>query len=155
MQPISSLVAKLRRDFAQLTFVEADVSRWSAKTQTVFFAPHSPHAEWVLLHELGHACLQHADYRRDVELLAMERDAWEYATKTLAPKYSITIEPDFIEDHLDTYRDWLHAKSTCPNCTLTGVETSKQTYHCLGCQHTWRTNKGTQTRVHRYSQPSA
>jgi hypothetical protein len=82
----------------------------------------------------------------------MERDAWQHATTVLAPAYQLSIDPGFIEDHLDTYRDWLHAKSTCPACTLTGIEVSKQLYRCVGCHHTWTTNEGTQRRVQRYSQ---
>lgn len=151
MPSISSLVNTLQADFSQFQFIEGDISHWSHTKNTIFYATNDPHIEWVLLHELGHACLHHADYQRDIELLAMERDAWHHATTVLAPAYDLVIDPDFIEDHLDTYRDWLHAKSTCPCCTLTGVEVQKQQYRCLGCQHTWKTNEGTQTRVYRYS----
>lgn len=150
MHTITSLVNKLQKDFEQFQFEPSDVSRWSRRANTVFYNEHEPHCEWVLLHELAHACLGHTDYRRDIQLLAMERDAWEYAAATLSPRYNIVIDEYFIEDHLDTYRDWIHTKSTCPHCTLTGVEKDKQRYSCLGCGHTWRTNTGTQTQVRRY-----
>lgn len=150
MHSTTSLINKLQKDFSQFSFIESDVSHWSHTKNTVFYNADDPHNDWVVLHELAHACLNHSDYRRDVELLAMERDAWHYAVTTLAPRYDITIDPDFIEDQLDTYRDWLHSKSTCPQCTLNGVETSKHRYQCLSCQHTWRTNEGKQVQIRRY-----
>lgn len=152
MPQTTLLVDKLRADFPAITFTEGETSHWSHTAQTVFYCPNEPQLDWILLHELAHALLQHAEYQRDIELLGMERDAWEYARKQLAPPYNIAIDPDFIEDQLDTYRDWLHTKSTCPRCTLTGMEVRKHHYRCLGCQHTWKTNRGTQVRVHRYNQ---
>lgn len=150
MRSISWLVDKLSADYPQFHFTEDTTSRWSHDSATVFYNPSEPNADWTLLHELAHACLNHTGYIRDIALLQMERDAWEYAKATLAPRYEIDIDEDFIEDHLDTYRDWLHAKSTCPTCTLTGMEIAKHHYRCLGCGQAWRTNAGTQARVQRY-----
>lgn len=150
MQSTTSLVRKLQTDFKQFHFTPSDISRWSHREKTVFYNADDPHYEWIILHELAHACLNHTDYRRDIELLAMERDAWHHAATVLAPRYANAIDQDFIEDHLDTYRDWLHVKSTCPYCTLTGIETSKHHYQCLGCRSTWHTNDGTQVQVRRY-----
>lgn len=151
MQSISSLVKALQVDFPQLTFEESATSRWSYENQTVYYNPHEEHAEWILLHELGHALLQHKEYHRDIELLTMERDAWHHATELLASQYQLVVASDFIEDHLDTYRDWLHAKSTCPHCSLTGVEVRRHEYRCYNCHHTWKTNEGTYTRIYRRS----
>lgn len=147
----SLLVDKLSKDYPHFVFTADTNSHWSPVHSTVFYNPAEPNIDWILLHELSHACLDHAGYSRDIKLLQMERDAWNYAKQTLAPHYSITIDDDFIEDHLDTYRDWLHIKSTCPKCTLSGMEIAKHQYQCLSCSHHWNTNTGTQVRVQRYS----
>lgn len=151
MPTTSSLVAKLSHDFPNVSFVKDDLSRWSAVESTVYYNLTEPHVDWIILHELSHACLKHTQYTRDIALLAMERDAWQHAADALAPRYGITIDEDFIEDHLDTYRDWLHAKSTCPACTQNGMEYARKRYRCLACGHEWRTNNGTQTRIRRYT----
>lgn len=151
MPTTSSLVAKLVIDYPQYTFSKDSVSHWSPDKATIYYDDTDTHVEWILLHELAHACLGHRSYVRDVALVRMEREAWQYANKTLAPHYTIQIDPDFIQDHLDTYRDWIHTKSTCPQCSLTGMETAKHRYQCLSCNHQWRTNTGTQSRVTRYN----
>lgn len=148
MPKTSSLINRLYEDFPHIAFKEGSPSRWSKDQSTIYYDPQVSHIEWIILHELGHAHLNHTNYQRDIQLLAMERDAWEYAS-TLAPRYNLQIAVDFIEDHLDSYRDWLHKKSTCPNCTITGLEVSKQKYRCPACQNEWKTNPGTQSRIYR------
>ena len=100
----SQLAKQLAADYPQLHFAPGEQDWWDSHSQTVFY--HTTPA--ALLHELGHALLGHTSYRRDVELLAMEQAAWHKA-RQLAPHYHVTITTDTIEDHLDTYRDWLHA----------------------------------------------
>ena len=41
---------------------------------------------------------------------------------------------DFVQEKLDTYRDWLHAKSKCKKCGLTGYQTKDGKYHCPRCE---------------------
>lgn len=149
MQQIEKLVRQLATDFPALTFTQNDTSYWSPSQATVFYSPAEPCAEWVLLHELSHALLEHTAYNKDVELLAKERDAWHYACTVLAPRYSLMIDQDFIEDHLDTYRDWLHAKSSCPTCNLTGIEQSKGSYICIACHTSWQVNEARTCHVRR------
>ena len=91
------------------------------------------------LHELGHALCNHKDYTTDVQRLKIEREAWETAkTAYLAlPKSLQNAFPwneDYVEDSLDTYRAWLHQKSTCKNCGLTCYQTEDGTYHCPRCE---------------------
>lgn len=85
-----------------------------------------------LLHEVGHAILQHKDFRTDVERLKMERAAWEQA-RILCGRYHIHYDEDLVEAALDSYRDWLHQKSTCPECGLTRYQSRDGKYHCPGC----------------------
>ncbi len=146
-----SIVKKLISDYPALTFREAANFLW---------IPHESIIEYqatgdpvYLLHEVGHALLSHDSYKRDVELLTIERSAWSYAREQLAKSYAISISEQVIEDALDTYREWLHARSTCPSCNLNGVQTNKYTYRCVSCDTTWTVNeaKGCQLRRHNIS----
>lgn len=150
MRSTSSLVAKLANNHPAITFALGDAARWSRDEQTVYYNPTEPHADWILLHETAHALLDHSDYTRDIELLALERKAWDYASRTLAPRYDISIAPVFVDEHLDTYRDWLHAKSTCPACQSNGYESSLQYYTCVHCGSVWRTNIGIDREIRRF-----
>lgn len=147
MVSIDSLIKKLRADYPQFTFTEGDIARWHHSNKTIYYTDDTS----TLLHELAHACLNHTSYHRDIELLQIERDAWEYAVTYLSPRYDLPIDDVFIQDHLDTYRDWLHAKSTCPECTSTGVEVSPRHYKCLICNHSWRVNSAVDISLRRYS----
>jgi len=82
--------------------------------------------------------LDHSDYTTDLELLLMEREAWEHA-KTLEQKHSSEafIDDEHVQDCLDTYRDWLHARSSCPRCDQVGLQHDRFTYKCINCQQAW------------------
>ena len=149
MRSMSSLIHKLKTDFEQLNFLPAEEFSWSPVTQTVFYAANEPHAPLLLLHELGHATLNHQDYHRDVSLLAMETAAWE-AAKKHAAIYKVRIDETVVQDHLDTYRDWLHARSTCPECGATGYQTESRHYSCIACSHEWRVNEARGCALRRY-----
>ena len=150
MPAISSLIQRLVADYPQITFVEGATPHWSVQQRTVTYNPHEPHSDWVVLHETAHALLGHDEYTKDIMLLKMERQAWDYATAYIAPRYEIEIDAAFIETQLDTYRDWLHAKSTCPACQSTGLEYSKHSYQCIHCGNSWHTNIGIETGIRRY-----
>lgn len=93
------------------------------------------HKEYVLrlLHELGHALCEHKSFMNDLERLKMEREAWERA-RELCKQYEIQYDEEFVEEQLDTYRDWLHQRSLCPRCGLTRYQTNRGEYHCLFCE---------------------
>lgn len=148
MPSITSLVKRLRADFRQFRFVQGDTFLWSHSDNTIYYEPGESDGS-LLLHELAHAILGHADYKRDIELLSMERMAWD-KVKELAPAYNIAIDDDFIQDNLDTYRDWLHARSTCPNCRATGLQIKKQVFNCPACQNEWRVNEARTCALRRY-----
>lgn len=88
----------------------------------------------LLLHELSHAILGHYSFNVDIERMKMESNAWEKA-KELAKNYNIEMDDEFIQTELDTYRDWLHKKSRCPNCGLTRFQTPDSQYHCPRCEN--------------------
>ena len=149
MRSMSSLIHKLKTDFWQLNFLPAEQFSWSPVTKTVFYAANEPNAPLLLLHELGHATLEHHDYQRDISLLAMETAAWGVAAE-LASTYKVRMSDDVIQDHLDTYRDWLHARSTCPECGATGYQTEARQYRCVACSHEWRVNEARGCALRRY-----
>lgn len=133
-----SLISKLKKAYPQFDFQPGAKYAWSPVQKTIYYVADNNTAQ--LLHELSHAVLVHSNYRRDVELLAMEREAWDTAT-SLAVPYGLHISNDTVQTTLDTYRDWLHARSTCPSCRATGLQTKKITYTCVACRHTWDVNE--------------
>jgi len=149
MLSMLSLVKKLKSDYPQFVFKEGSGFLWSHKDQTVHYAVDDD-SRSLLLHELSHGLLDHADYSRDIKLVAMERDAWGKAEE-LATNYGILITDDFIQSNLDTYRDWLHSRSTCPKCEATGLQTQKNSYQCLACGHAWRVNEARTCALRRYN----
>lgn len=150
MPSMHSLLLKLNKDFTQITFTESERFAWSPDVQTVFYNPNDENAAELLLHELSHGLLGHHDYQKDIELVAMEAAAWEKALE-LAKTYGATIDDGVSEKHLDTYRDWMHARSTCPHCEATGYQTKKDTYSCVACGHSWRVNEARLCGLKRYS----
>jgi hypothetical protein len=122
---------------------------WSPNEQTIYYFYESKNDYVYMFHELSHAILGHADYTRDVELLAMERDAWDKAVE-IAKKYKMGIDDETVQSTLDTYRDWLHDRSTCPICSANGIQTEKYTYKCLECNHEWRVNEARLCALRRY-----
>lgn len=150
MPSTTSLANNLQRDFPAFIFKVSDTFRWSPQEKTIFYDQTSDDCASVL-HELAHAVLQHENYTKDIALIEMERDAWQHAVTTLAPQYKVTIDDSVVQDSLDTYRDWLHARSTCPNCKATGVQTKKNQYKCLLCATRWRVNDARICALRRYT----
>lgn len=149
MRSMSSLVHKLKVTHPTIAFVEADQFSWSPSQQTVFYNHHQPQAAQLLLHELSHALLGHRNYYRDVELVAMESRAWEEARR-YAEMYNVRIQSAVIQDHLDTYRDWLHARSLCPACSANGYQIQTSEYECPACFQRWRVNDARLCALRRY-----
>lgn len=87
-----------------------------------------------ILHEVGHALLGHRSYQTDPERLRMECAAWEKA-RELCDIYNIYYDENFAEEQLDSYRNWLHQRSTCPECGLTCFQTRDGVYHCPSCDN--------------------
>lgn len=139
MRP-TALSAQIIADFPAYTFSEGADFHWSPTQKTVFYPQlNSLQDIWSLLHEIAHGELAHSSYGLDIELVGMEVAAWEYATG-LAANYGLKIDEDYLQDHLDTYRHWLHERSTCPECGQSGLQT-KNTYSCINCRCLWRANE--------------
>lgn len=151
------LIQKLKAAHPDLSFIEADQFSWSPNNRTVYYTLDTPNAEALLLHELSHALLGHRSYERDVELVSMETAAWEKASDYLKANaihfagIPLNLSEAVIQDHLDTYRDWLHARSTCPNCSANGYQTDVLKYTCPACSHSWKVNEARLCALRRYS----
>lgn len=134
-----TLVKRLPKDFPGLVFKAGDEFCWSPKNQTIVYdagLDDPTVGAWSLLHELAHAVLDHNRYGSDFELLHLEATAWHKAAE-LARKYGHEISGDHIQDCLDTYRDWLHQRSTCPLCGTTSLQETARKYRCHNCGTGW------------------
>ena len=139
------LVTRLQNDYPIFEFVASDKARWSPTEQKIYYT----NDDIQTLHELGHAISGHSEYRQDIELLQIEREAWNVAIE-LAPNYGLDIDNDVVECALDTYRDWLHQRSRCPKCGQTGLQNADTlNYRCPNCQHTWRATTGKTAHIKR------
>jgi hypothetical protein len=132
-----------------ISFQAGDGFRWDPNRLCIFYDPTDNLAKPLLLHELGHALLGHAAYSYDVQLIELERAAWDKAL-ALAKSYGVTIPDAVVEDHLDTYRDWLHARSLCPQCGNTGIQAGGKEYSCMSCHGRWRVNEARTCGLKRY-----
>lgn len=140
MSSISIIFKRITHDFSGHSFETADSFYWSASKNTVFHPPINQDEDiWCLLHEIAHGQLGHSEYSLDIELIKQESAAWNFARR-IAQNYCVTINDDFIQDYLDTYRSWLYARSKCPKCKQNGIQT-QNTYRCINCRCLWRANE--------------
>lgn len=128
----AAFLEKIKEDFPEYRFRSGQKFAFRPP-RTIIIGPDEPHDEWLLLHEIAHAGLGHKDFTMDIERLKMESAAWEKAKK-LASRYEMEIDEDFIQNELDTYREWLHKKSRCPACGLTRFQ-DIDGYHCPRCEN--------------------
>ena len=145
-----SILSSLKTNYPQFSFKLGDNFLWSSSDNTIYYDRTSKNQSVFLLHELSHALLGHASYMRDIQLITMERQAWDY-TMELAPKYNVAISDEMVQSTLDSYRDWLHARSTCPSCKATGLQINKFAYSCPACSHKWRVNEARTCDLRRYT----
>lgn len=149
MPSTASLISKLQIDYPQFLFKKATRFLWSPSDQTIYYTDKKGANYIFLLHELSHGLLDHADYNHDIGLIAMESKAWDKVIE-LADYYDVPIDDGIVQSTLDTYRDWLHLRSTCPNCKATGIQNGKTSYLCLACNHEWRVNEAKICALRRY-----
>lgn len=147
----NGLLNSLQRLLPGIAFQKGEAFSWSPAHATVTYCstPGSK-ALWALLHETGHAILDHKAYRDDIDLLQKEVAAWQKA-KELAQENDIAINENHIQDCLDTYRDWLHQRSTCPRCGTVSLQVSSCEYLCHNCNAAWQVSTSRMCRPYRLS----
>lgn len=150
MRVTKQLLDTIRHDHPELTFVAGDDFSWNPKQACISYQASDAHGAERLLHEVAHAVLGHHLYAHDIELIALERDAWQIAQTTLAPQYSLAISDELIQDDLDTYRDWMHARSLCPTCGASGLQIEAAHYRCVVCDSEWTVNQATDRHLRRH-----
>lgn len=131
---------KVTADHSDIVFEPSDSFVWSPEQGVVRFIEERVSTDegiWSLLHEVGHARLNHTTFRDDLELLIMEVAAWGEAKK-LADKYGVDIKQEHIDGCIDSYRDWLHSRSKCVECATHSLQTDNTTYRCYNCGTKWK-----------------
>lgn len=133
---IEVLKSKLAKDFPDINFEKSNRACWSPTNRTVYYDDSIDN----LIHELGHAMLGHNTFSQDIELIHIERDAWEQA-QIISKIYKVNIHEDTVENAIDNYREWIHRRSLCPNCRQTGIQSQKDlNYYCINCNTHWKAN---------------
>ncbi len=134
------MVDQLKAMFPAVTFIPGEMFSWSPDEHKITYNQDDSQCkdQWALLHETGHALLNHASYSNDYELIEMEVAAWEKA-KEIAAKIGTTIEEGHIQDCLDSYRDWLYKRSICPSCGTKTIQSDQcNSYSCFNCHSGWQ-----------------
>lgn len=150
-----TLIKKLAASYPQFTFVPSASFYWCPETAEVFYDDakfDQDSSIWSLLHETSHALLGHTTYKADLELLQLEVAAWNHAL-ILASEHGINIDGEYVQDCLDTYRDWLYRRSLCPGCGAQCIQIdSSNFYRCFNCHTRWHVSPSRFCRPYRRSQ---
>ena len=148
---ITPTLIHIQADFPTIKFSEGNDFMWSPKKKVVFVGKEPVDEEGLhyLLHEVGHALLDHQEYGLDIDLLRIETEAWDKAAE-IAPRYKIKFNNTYAEEAVRTYKEWLHARSTCPECSRLGLQKTKNTYNCFNCGCSWRVPRSTECMIRRY-----
>lgn len=134
-----SLLKHCQKLLPEIIFIESNNYYWSPRNKSIHFDNDlltQQKGQWALLHEVAHAQLKHDSYLNDAGLIKLEVQAWQKAVIT-ADELSISIDQEHIQSCLNTYRDWLYARSTCPTCSLNSIQVLSTTYVCLNCSTRW------------------
>lgn len=146
-----STLHKCKNLVPYVDFLPANSFYWSPKNASVYYVPDllkKPEGNWALIHETAHALLGHSRYESDYELLILEMETWE-KSKQIGIKIHNKITEDHIQNCMDTYRNWLYSRSTCPNCSQNGLQISNLHYECVNCLKEWRVSKSRFCRSYR------
>ncbi len=149
MPSTTSILQDLKNKYPQFKFKLADNFSWSSSDNVIYYDAKSSDLLPLLLHELSHAILGHNEYSRDIQLINMECQAWD-KTIILAKSIGLEISDNFIQSNLNSYRDWLHSRSTCPKCQATGLQTDERQYKCPVCINSWYVNEAKTCALRRY-----
>jgi hypothetical protein len=145
------LLADLKIKYPALNFLAGQHFYWSPETNQIFYKPGATDqkSSWSLLHETGHALLEHKSYTSDFNLLKLELEAWEKA-RDVAKEFNLKIDDDHIQDCLDTYRDWLYKRSICPTCSTKSLQQNDNIhYKCFNCHTVWKVSASRFCRAYR------
>ena len=120
-----------------------NVFSFNANTKTITYVPEeleNSDGSLALLHEIAHMKLGHFSYSYDVELLALEHEAWE-ETRRLAKEYGLEVDEEHIKECLESYDKWLDKRATCPKCCEYSLQKDKRTFGCFAFDCHWKVNE--------------
>ena len=123
---------RVKTDFPSLKFVTGRKFAFRPPKTVVLPEDTSDCNPLLVLHEIGHALIGIFDFSTEIDRLKIEVMAWEKA-RELCSRYKVEVDEDLIQGELDSYRDWLHQKSRCPECGLTRFQTPDGVFHCPKC----------------------
>ena len=129
----ATVLVNVRGDYPAVRFVKGARFSFRPPRTVVFCDDSGDAAPLLLLHELGHFLTGRYSFKTEVERLKIEVMAWEKA-RELAPLYGVFVDEELMESELDSYRDFLHQKSRCPDCGLTRFQTPDRVWHCPRCE---------------------
>jgi hypothetical protein len=147
----AKLLKKFSSDYPALHFKAGTDFAWSPKSHTITYikdTTREPINTYALIHEVAHADLEHNTFSDDFSLLRLEVAAWERA-KQISQSVSVEIDEEHVQDCLDTYRDWLHARAQCPTCGVVSLQAKDGSYTCFNCKTGWKVPKSQLCRVRR------
>lgn len=136
----NELLMQLKGLLPDVGFEESDDFAWHPENLTISYVLtdlNTKVGQLKLLHEVAHANLDHQNYRFDIELLQLESEAWAKTAK-LTPDCGVKYDEDYAQGCLDTYRNWLHQRSTCINCGFISLQIEPSVYKCFNCDASWR-----------------
>lgn len=139
------------KTFDNYNVVDSSEFYWSAIDSTIHFDSRLMDRDeglYKLIHEIGHAKSGHKNFDSGIRLLSLETEAWDKA-QAIASTFDIKIPANFIEHSLDSYRDWLHRRSTCPECKTIGIESGENEYRCFNCRQKWVVSGDQRSRCYR------
>jgi len=134
------MINELTKLLPGIRFIQGDKFFWSPQDKKITYSSEQlqDKGQWALLHESGHALLNHLSYSSDYELLRMELEAWEKA-KEIAYQLKLEIDESHIQECLDSYRDWLFRRSICPTCGIKTIQKDNSSYYsCFNCHSCWQ-----------------
>jgi hypothetical protein len=126
-------------DFPNIKFKSGSKFAWSPVEQTVYYEKNkvdTKKGRFTLLHEISHALLNHTSFNSDLELMKLEVEAWQHARR-LAKNYDLPQDDCYIDECLESYREWLYKRSMCAECLTNSLQDSKGIYNCHICGLRW------------------
>lgn len=130
---------KIIKEYQELNFISGEAFSWNPQNKTITYRQKENDDNFLasLMHEIAHAKLNHSFFKYDINLLKMERDAWAMAS-LLIENFRTSLDQNYVEDCMDSYRDWLYSRSKCPKCHYLGIQSDINTYSCIYCSIAWR-----------------
>ena len=137
--------------YSQHTFLPAAHFSYDAADEVINYFPQAlktNSGKIALLHEISHCELGHFHYVSDLQLYAMEIDAW-LLTRKLAKKFNIPVEEDYIDECIESYNQWIEKRGTCPRCSTFCAQKTEVEFECYNCLTCWRVSADPQVRTQR------